>query len=932
MKQEYMKKAIALALSVSVVLIVAGLSALAQPEMAPVNPSFAHYLQVIQAGRAWPLVTPEGYYLGYIPSPVNLSHMAGMRVTDRDRFPSSYDLRTLGRVTPIKSQGGCGSCWAFATLGALESWLLTAGWGTRDLSENNLKECHGFTWGPCTGGNSFISTAYLGRRSGPLTEWDDPYVAGTTGCSYYGRDRWPGIPVNMYLRDALIIPSRTAALDNGNLKSAITTYGAVYTTMYAGVNDPLDPDYDPFSLYYDDPTDTFYYPGTRDSNHAIALVGWDDAKVVPAGGGAPAPGAWIVRNSWGTGFGESGYFYISYYDTVLGYGTNAVFINAQNPDRSMIYSYDYLGWVSEWGYGNNTAWAANTFTTVEGGTLAAVAFYTVDVNTSYDIYIKQGGPTGTVLYSQLGGSFTYAGYHTVDLTSPVILAAGATFSVVVKFTTSGYIYPVPAERAWSGYSDSAVVNAGESYMSSNGSSWIDMSTLSKPSNACIKAILEPAEEKRWTVAVYLAADNSLGGGTPSNPDFMDFDEMEKALTTSGNEVNVIVLWDKPSTNDTEIYWVQPDSTEGSLATYTLDTNKWYIPAGWAFDYSNGWPKGAATPSEENMGAQSTLTNFLDWVFYNFQSDYYGLILWNHGGGWEPKSKEPPTNVEYLLENGATWERTFWPTTGIEKKVEPLDRGDETDPMTRGICWDDTDGGDYLTTKEVAYGIENSSRGWVDNLGFDACLMQMLAVAYEMYSTPSVACDYLTASEESEWGYGWAYHKILAGITSTTTPLQLAQSWGDTRSRFASGGLDTISSLNIWEVGNLATAVSNLANHLSSLLATNDRYQAIMYAKLLSLCFAYNEYLDLDDFCSWINTFIVDTTAQNLAQTVRTQIANTVVTMANGSGYGSAGGVSIYMPHYHDIFWGAPHSDYNARILVMREYKTGRSVAGPVYFG
>lgn len=130
MKEEGVKRAIALALIASVVLVFVGLIALAQPEMAPVNPSFEHYLQVIQAGRAWPPVTPEGYYLGYIPSPVDLSHMAGVRVTDRDRFPSSYDLRALGRVTPIKDQGGCGSCWAFATMGALESWLLTTGWGT----------------------------------------------------------------------------------------------------------------------------------------------------------------------------------------------------------------------------------------------------------------------------------------------------------------------------------------------------------------------------------------------------------------------------------------------------------------------------------------------------------------------------------------------------------------------------------------------------------------------------------------------------------------------------------------------------------------------------------------------------------------------------------------------------------------------------------
>ena len=419
--------------------------------------------------------------------------------------------------------------------------------------------------------------------------------------------------------------------------------------------------------------------------------------------------------------------------------------------------------------------------------------------------------------------------------------------------------------------------------------------------------------KAWTIAVYLAADNSLGS---QGSDQLDFDEMEKALMTSAPNLNVIVLWDRPNTNDTVMYLVQPDDTEGSSATYTLDTNAWYIPPGWSFDYSSGYPVGAGSPSEENMGSQSTLTNFMNWVFYNFKSDYYGLILWNHGGGWEPKSKAQPKQLSLLLENGETFERTFFPPSEPVKVKDPKDvQSDNQDPLSRGICWDDTDSGDYLTTKEVAYGIENSSRGWVDNLGFDACLMQMLEVAYEMYSTPTVACDYLTASEESEWGYGWAYHQILAGITAATTPLQLALSWGSTKTRFASGGLDTISSLDIWQVGALASDVAALADRLSSLLATNGRYQEIMYAKLLSLCFAYNEYLDLDDFCHLIDAFIGDTTAQNLAQAVRTQISSTVVAKANGLGYNSAGGISIYMPHWHDIpryhsAGSVPHGNYN----------------------
>ena len=869
------------------VLFMLGLPVFAQPEMAPPNPAFARYLEDVRLGKSWPIVTPEGYWLGYVPEPVDLSHIAGIRVSDRDGFPTSYDLRTLGRVTPVRSQGACGSCWAFATYGALESWLLTAGRGSWDLSENNLKECHGFTWGPCEGGNAYMSAAYLSRRSGPLNEADDPYVDNPTGCFPYGR--WPGVPVRLYLRKGLVIPPRTGPLDNDNLKWAIMNYGAVMVSMRWE------------SSCYDPSNYTYYYSGTGVTNHAVDLVGWDDNKTVT---GAPGVGAWIVRNSWGPDFGEGGYFYISYYDSKVATTANTVFVDVQNPDQSMVYHYDYLGWIANWGYGSDTAWAANVFTTTEPGTLTAVATYASTVNTSYELYIKQGGPNGTVLHSQ-SGALSLPGYYTIDLTTPVNLGAGVTFSVVIKFTTPNYNYPIPAECVWPGYSDDAVIGSGESYISSNGTSWTDMSTLSNPSNACIKAIVARSA-KQWTVAVYLAADNDLGGGTPSDPDFRDFDEMEKALTTSGAAVNVVVLWDKPGTNDTAIYWVQPDDVEGTLATYTLNVNKWYIPSGWEFDYSNGWPKGAPSPSEENMGTQATLTNFLNFVFYNFQSDYYALILWNHGGGWEPKSKEPPTHVSFLLENGEPWEHTFWPPTQPHDKKEPLDRARKPDPVTRGVCWDYTNG-DYLTIKEVANGIANSSRHSVHTVGFDACLMQMLEVAYEVRNV----AQYMTASQETEWGWGWAYHQIIAGITSTTTPLQLAQLWGTTRARWVQGGLDTISSVDLSKVGPLAAHVNDLGNRLSALLGTNARYQEIMYAKLLSLCFAYNEFLDLDDFCHWINAFVDDATAKSLAQTVRNDIASAVVAKANASDYASAGGISIYMPHRQDIQWGAPHGNYNA---------------------
>ena len=93
-----------------------------------------------------------------------------------ESLPVTFTLEPVG-VTPIKDQGACGSCWAFATYGSMESNLKYKTGVTADLSENNLKNRHGFDLGPCAGGNVWMSMAYLSRLSGPLAESYDPYHA-----------------------------------------------------------------------------------------------------------------------------------------------------------------------------------------------------------------------------------------------------------------------------------------------------------------------------------------------------------------------------------------------------------------------------------------------------------------------------------------------------------------------------------------------------------------------------------------------------------------------------------------------------------------------------------------------------------------------------------------------------------------------------------
>ena len=99
------------------------------------------------------------------------------------------------------------------------------------------------------------------------------------------------------------------------------------------------------SGYWNQNTNSYYYSGSGSSNHAVTIVGWDDNydkskfSTVP-----PGNGAFIVKNSSGSGWGESGYFYLSYYDTFVG-KTNAVFTAESPVNYDHIYQYDPLGMV-----------------------------------------------------------------------------------------------------------------------------------------------------------------------------------------------------------------------------------------------------------------------------------------------------------------------------------------------------------------------------------------------------------------------------------------------------------------------------------------------------------------------------------------------------------------------------------------------------------
>jgi C1A family cysteine protease len=469
------------AVAAAVVLAAPAASLAAGGRVAPADPAFLRYLDRSSGARS----------LGLAPAPVNSAGVPRANLAPvTTRYPDSYvaagasltaaagsgetpaalDLREAGKLSLVRDQGRWGTCWAFASLASLESSLLPA--TATDYSENNLVQRSGFALGYDGGGNSLMAAAYLLRWDGPVAEADDPYVP------YATPDPSPAdATVRAHVHEVLNLPARRSATDNADLKWAVMTYGAAYTTMcWTG---PA----------YRTATASYYYAGAG-ANHAVDVVGWDDAY--PAARFAatpPGPGAFLARNSWGAGFGRDGYFWVSYYDTMFG-RQSAVFTDAETAAAGeRIYQHDPLGWVASYrppaAADPTTAWFAAAYAPAEDGTLTAAGFYATAPDATYEVRVAESvAAVGTAAVAA-SGTLAAAGYHTVSLDAPASVTAGRPLVIAVRLTTPGYSFPVAVERPFPGYAD-ATAAAGQSYVSGDGATWTDMTALIAGTDVCLK--------------------------------------------------------------------------------------------------------------------------------------------------------------------------------------------------------------------------------------------------------------------------------------------------------------------------------------------------------------------------------------------------------------------------------------------------------------
>lgn len=394
-------------------------------------------------------------------------------------LPPYYNYEEEGRINIVKNQGEFGTCWAFASLAALESTLLPG--ESLDFSEDHMTLSNSYNLSQEEGGDYQMAIAYLAAWQGPVLEKDDPYGDGITDSS---------LKAVKHVQEVQIIGEK----DYESIKSMILKYGGVQSSIYAAnTNSRLIE-----SMYYNREFNSYCYTGEQTPNHDIVIIGWDDNFSrenfnTEVGG----DGAFICRNSWGEAFGNNGDFYVSYYDTVIG-RNNVAYTKAEPADNyDNIYQTDLCGWVGHIGYGKPEAYFANVYTCNGEEELKAVSFYATGENTDYSIYVCENFENVSSLSRRgdplTSGTFKNAGYYTVNLDKTIHLNKGQKYAIIVKINTPDAERPVAIEFRNDYLTDTVDITDGEGYVSLKGIEW-ENTEGQHQCNVCLKAFTVNAEE------------------------------------------------------------------------------------------------------------------------------------------------------------------------------------------------------------------------------------------------------------------------------------------------------------------------------------------------------------------------------------------------------------------------------------------------------
>jgi len=338
-----------------------------------------------------------------------------------------------------------------------------------------------------------------------------------------------------------------------------------------------------------------------------------------------------------------------------------------------------------------------------------------------------------------------------------------------------------------------------------------------------------AASRKWTVLVFLNADNDL-----EEFGIEDVNEME--TVPDSDQVTVAVQMDRSPGFDTS----NGNWTNTRRFVVKHDDNPQIITSPVLQEMG-----------EVDMGRADTFRNFLAWGQQNYPAEHYLVVIWNHGSGWRSRS--------------------------------------EGSALTRGVSFDDTTG-TYIKTQELSQSLTAPTP--VDVISFDASLMQMLEIAYEIRSKG----EYIVGSEESPPGAGYPYQTWLAPLVAN--PSMTARELSITMARetlnyYGTSSDITHSVLAAGELEGLASAVDAFARAL--IPVASSRGAELASARNEAESYKYPEYKDLYDYARLVRAKVSDTSVRNAAERVMAAVHQSVVAEYHGNWNADSHGVSIYIP-------------------------------------
>ena len=424
-------------------------------------------------GKIYLPVNLFSQYLGYEYTWNSDTNTAIMKDESTGSFlPKSYSYVEEKRSNAIKDQGKYGTCWAFATLTALETSLMPE--ESFDFSENNLVHNNELSGEIHDGGDYIMSMAYLMAWNGPVLEKDDPY-----GNNSSSKDIKPV----KHVQGAEIIPEK----DYEQIKEMVFKYGGVESSMYMSMNSAGSS-----SVYYNNTECAYCYKGDKEPNHDVVIIGWDDnySKELFNDETIKENGAFICKNSWGKTFGYDGVFYVSYEDDCIG-KNNVCYTDIEDTDNyDNIYQSDLCGWTGTMGFeGRNSAYFTNVYTAQRDEKLQAVGFYAVTNDLKYEVFVCENYEGKASLSERnhvaASGTIDNKGYYTIKLDKDYNIKEDGKFAVIVKITNSKDVFKlIPVEMDNDSITGKLDLTDGEGYFSSSGANW--QSAEEQQCNICLK--------------------------------------------------------------------------------------------------------------------------------------------------------------------------------------------------------------------------------------------------------------------------------------------------------------------------------------------------------------------------------------------------------------------------------------------------------------